>query len=180
MLGVGASWDDSENSGLILYSSAGVSATLNNSFNAKDEILAVYEIPNYAPTFFPGSFSFDEGKWYYGASSLLGFRQDFEVLKTDNFINIEWFHTFGDWVSGNKGVPYTGNINQMDGVRNDSYFVNFGHYISAQAMVQITYNYIEFEETLTFGGGGDVPVEDFIAPRVKNSSFWNIIFTYKF
>jgi hypothetical protein len=96
------------------------------------------------------------------------------------FINFEWFHTFGDWVSGNQGAPYTSNCNKMYNIRNNSYFVNYGIRLSKEQMITFSYSYLEFDDLQKIGSIDNVSPDDYIGVKRINASIGKIEYTYKF
>ena len=180
--GISLSWDDSEESGLSLYGAAGVSIFDNNSKELKETILKNHNIPEELLELYPSNFSF-ENKKYYGASILLGVRQDFDILNQEFFINGEWFHTFGDWVSCNFGNMYGGVIGtQMYNIRDDSYYLNLGYNINKDMQIRISYSYLEFNEIGKVGTlANTLPIEEYaLGEQKKDMDIITFSFTYKF
>jgi len=163
-MGIGISYDDSIDTGLSLYGVLGGSYFKNKSSNVKDEMLQDFNVPDIPQTQF--MMNFDENKNYYGAATLIGFRKDFDIGKHDSFINMEWFHTFGDWTSGNQGAPYTNNCNQIANIRDNSYFINFGFIPRKDILIGINYVYMEFNDVYKIGGIDDIPVEDSLGQKI--------------
>ena len=179
-LGVGISWDDSEYSGWTFYNVSALSLYRNNSLAVKDKIIANNpKITESALLTFSSSFVFDT-KTYTGGANLFGFRRDFDFFTIDSFINFEWFHTFSDWTSANKGAPYNSNCNQISNIRNNSYFINYGLRISELSTLKINYTYIEFDEIENIGAPSSTPVENSFGPQRSFADILKISFSYKF
>jgi len=187
LYGLGVSWDDTAESGLVIYNVAAGSMYQNNSTNAKDEIFtnvfgdtSTGEATQKA---YPDSFALDNNT-YYGASNLLGLRYEMDLLTLETFINVEWFHTMGDWTSGNQGNIYNGKINQMFNIRDNAYYLNFGILTGKNSLLRFTYSYLEFNEVGKVGApASTIPAEDFMGGNkvvVKSAESIHIIFTYKF
>ncbi len=179
-IGTGISWDDSEFSGLTLYNVFALSLYKNNSINVRDQILA--DNPAYTSAVmsaYPSSFVFDN-KIYTGAANLLGFRKDLDIFNFESFINFEWFHTFNDWASNNKGSPYNSNCNHMSNIRNNSYFVNYGVRISELSTLQINYTHMEFDEIENIGAPSSTPISESYGVQRSLSKLFKISFSYKF
>jgi len=179
-LGTGISWDDSEYSGWTFYNTLAFSVYQNNSESLKDKILA--SNPKYTASTvrkFSSSFVFDNNT-YTGAANLFGFRKDLDIFEIESFINFEWFHTFGDWTSGNKGAPYNSNCNQISNIRNNSYFINYGIRISELTTLKINYTYLEFDEIVNIGAPSSTPVKESFGPQRSSGDIVKISFSYKF
>ncbi len=193
LYGLGVSWDDTSESGLVVYNVAGASMYKNNSINAKDEIYTVlfsdnpYGLDgitygNMVAAKYPDSFAIND-ETYYGGSNLLGFRYEMDYFPLETFINMEWFHTFGDWSSGNQGNMYNGKINQSFNVRDNSYYINFGILTTKNSLLRFSYTYAEYEEFGKIGApASTVQAEDFLGGKsVRNKvEGIHVIFTYKF
>ena len=187
LAGVGASWDDSMDSGVVFYDVLGGSIYDSHASNAKDEIytekFGSLAKGNYLESVFPNSFAMKD-KTYYGASNLLGLRYEIDALPLETFINIEWFRTFGDWTSGNQGNIYNGKINQMFNNRDNSYYVNYGILTSKNSLLRFTYSYIEFNESGKVGApASTIKSEDFFGGNTvvrKKVEAIHVIFTYRF
>ena len=179
-IGTGISWDDSEYSGWTFYNTLAFSIYKNNSIKVKDKILS--SNPKYTTSAinkFSSSFVFDNNT-YHGAANLFGFRKDFDIFNIESFINFEWFHTFGDWSSGNKGAPYNSNCNQISNIRDNSYFINYGIRISELATFQINYTYLEFDEIKNIGAPSSTPVKESFGVQRSSGDVIKISFSYKF
>lgn len=193
LYGLGVSWDDTAESGLVVYNVAGASMYKNNSINAKDEIytelfsenqygLDGITYGNMVEATYPDSFAIND-ETYYGASNLLGFRYEMDHLPLETFINVEWFHTFGDWSSGNQGNLYNGKINQGFNIRDNAYYINYGILTSKNSLLRFTYSYLEFEEFGKIGApASTLSAEDFLGgkPVRKKLEAIHVIFTYRF
>ncbi len=181
LAGFSLAWDDSEESGLSLYGAVGGSIYQNNAINVKDELLEASSISPVGPLIYSNNFTFDN-KTYYGASTLLGFRQDFDIQNEEFFINVEWFHTFGDWSSGNQGNLYDPAIGtQMYNIRDNSYYINLGYNINKDTQIRLSYSLLEFDETSTLGAPAvTVPNDDYIGEQRGDMQFFSVNFTYKF
>jgi len=179
--GFGIAYDDSENSGWTIYDTVGVSYIKNNSSKAKDIMMKDGNIPTGTDLAYPSSFNWGTGERQTGAANLLGIRKDFETFGTDSFLNFEWFHTEGDWISSNVGAPYTGNCNQIYNIRNNSYFINYGYRLGKNMFMQLNYTYLEFDDAQQVGGmGTTVPQNEFIGIQRVNTEITKLIFSYKF
>jgi len=173
-------WDDSDESGLSLYGSLAASIYDNNNKSSKEKILDEYEIPGYVVDMYPDNFTFDN-KTYYGASSLLGLRQDFDFRKKEFFINIEWFHTYGDWSSGNQGNMYNTKNNQMFNIRNNSYFANLTYVIDSSNSLGVSYTYMQFEESGTIGAPAvTIPTKDYLGIQLVDFTITRFIYRLNF
>jgi len=187
MYGIGVSWDDTEDSGLVVYNVAAASMYKNNSSNAKNEIYSnvfgSVAKGEYLESAFPDSFAMNT-ETYYGASNLLGIRYEMDFLPLETFINFEWFHTMGDWTSGNQGNIYNGKINQMFNIRDNAYYVNYGILTSKNSLLRFTYSCLEFDEFGKVGApASTVPAENFLGGNKAvrtNIQAIHVIFTYKF
>ncbi|MEA3228322.1 MAG: hypothetical protein U9P38_04530 [Campylobacterota bacterium] len=178
--GVGFSWDDSEYSGWTFYNTTALSLYKNNSIAAKDAIIdSNTKITPLAISNFPHSFVFDN-KTYKGAANLFGFRKDLDLFNIESFINFEWFHTFSDWVSTNKGAPYNSNCNQISNTRDNSYFINYGIRVNELSTLKINYTYIEFIETENIGAPSSTSVEESFGAQRDFADILKISFSYKF
>jgi hypothetical protein len=179
--GFGIAYDDSEDSGWTIYDTVGYSLIQNNSSKAKDLLMKDGNIPAGTDLAFPNNFNWGTGQTQTGAANLLGIRKDFETFGTDSFLNFEWFHTEGDWISSNVGAPYTGNCNQIYNIRNNSYFFNYGYRLGKNMFMQVNYTYLEFDEAQQIGGmGTTIPQNDFIGVQKVNSEITKLVFSYKF
>jgi hypothetical protein len=179
-LGSGISWDDSEYSGWTFYNSFAFSLYKNNSIAVKDKIIANNpEYTSSAMASFPSSFVFDN-KTYTGAANLFGFRKDLDIFNFESFINFEWFHTFNDWTSRNKGTPYNSNCNQISNIRNNSYFINYGIRINELTTLKINYTYLEFDEIENIGAPSSTSVKDSFGAQRSSGDIIKISFSYKF
>jgi len=177
-LGVSLSYDDSEYSGWTFYNALAFSLYQNNSLHIKDKILNDMGLTE-IPTEYAQSFVFDN-KTYTGASHLLGFRKDIDLFEFESFINFEWFHTFNDWTSANKGAIYNSNCTQMSNIRNDSFFINYGVRISELTTFKVNYSYMEFDETENIGAPSSTPVAESFGVQRSYSEMLKISFAYKF
>jgi len=180
-IGFGIVYDDSEFSGWSIYDSIGFSRIKNLSNNAKFEMLADSEIDPKMVKTAPSSFNFGTGKIQLSAANLLGIRKDFETFGNESFINFEWFHTKGGWLSSNVGAPYTGNCTQLFDIRNNSYFINYGYRLGKSTFMQINYAYLESKEALQIGGvGSSLSQEEYIGIQRKKTEITKIVFSYRF
>ena len=181
LFGLGSAWDDSEFSGWTFYNIVGLSYFHNKIGNAREQILTDNNIPQNYPELFPNQFAFDDKK-YYGASNLFGFRKDLDIFPLDTMINIEWFHTFGDWASHNTGSPYNSNCNQIYSIRNNSYFINYGIRATENLMIKINYAYLEFKEVGKIGADLDtIPTnERLFGPQRTKTEIIKLELRYKF
>lgn len=185
LLGFNFAWDDSEDSGLSLYGSVGLSLYDNHNTEAKNRIFtnALKENAPYGDYIMsknPDSFAI-ENKKYYGGSHLFGARKDFSISTQEFFVNAEWFHTYGDWSSGNQGNIYFPKNNQMYSIRDDSYYINTGWVINDNTQLRLVYSYLEFKETGKIGGlMSTVPTKDYISEAFTKVEIIRVIFTYKF
>lgn len=179
-IGMSFSYDDSLHSGFSLYGTIGGSAYENKSIDAKDAILTKYSIPDVAVQYYPESFAFNNDT-YYGAAGMLGFRQDFDCKNVETFINFEYFHTFGDWSSGNLGNFYTGKNNMMLSVRDDSYYANFGYIMNENTMLRLTWQYAEFDEEGKIGApASTIKTQDYFGKKLGTTSEVNLNLNIKF
>ncbi len=179
LLGTGMSYDDSEYSGWTVYNSIGLSYTDSHSSNIKNQLLKDKGISQQAYNNNLESFDFSDST-HTGASSLLGARKDFETFGNDSFLNFEWFHTFGDWVSGNRGAPYTGNCNYISNIRDNSYFVNYGYRLGKDMFMQVNYTYLEFDKMTVIGSPASITTSEFMGPQRDSTEITKISFSYKF
>ena len=188
LTGISASWDDSMNSGIVVYDVVGgsiYSKKTNNKTNDEFYIDHFGSVSKgeYLERTFPHSFAMNNDT-YYGGSNLLGLRYEIDYLPFESFINVEWFHTFNDWISGNQGNLYNGKINQTYNIRDNSYYVNYGILTSKNSLLRFTYSYIEFSETGRVGAlASGIKSEDFFdgtIPVRKKIEAIHVIFTYKF
>ncbi|MEA1954867.1 MAG: hypothetical protein U9N02_00045 [Campylobacterota bacterium] len=177
-LGSGISWNDSEHSGWTLYNVLAFSLYENNTIAVRDEILSDIGLAG-VPTQFASSFVFDD-KTYTGAANLFGFRKDLDIFSFDSFINFEWFHTFNDWISGNKGSLYNSNFNQLSNIRNNSYFINYGVRINELTTLKLNYAYLEFKEIVNIGAPSSTPVKESIGSQRSSKEIVKLSFSYKF
>ena len=192
--GLGISWDDTTETGLVIYNVSGLSMLKNNSINVRSEILSNQFATNpmgvdgltYGNMFesqYPDSFAFNTDTTY-GASNLLGFRYEVDYFPLETFVNVEWFHTMGDWTSGNRGNLYNGKINQSFNIRDNSYYVNFGVLTSKNSLLRLAYTYLEFEEFGKIGAASStIDAEDFLGGKKairKHIDAIHLIFTYRF
>lgn len=194
LYGLGVSWDDSAESGLVVYNVAAVSIYQNHSTSAKDEIytekfsdnpygLDGITYGNIIQQRYPDSFAINN-ETYYGASNLVGLRYEMDLFPLETFINVEWFRTFGDWSSGNQGNIYNGKINQMLNIRDNSYYINYGILTSKNSLLRLTYSYLEINETGKIGApASTIPSDEFLGGNravVKKIQAVHLMFTYKF
>jgi len=183
--GIASIYDNSEVSGWSFYNVLGISIYKNNNVAAKEEIFkhtlkGKAEYGDYMMSKYPNNFAIEKGT-YYGAAMLWGGRKDFSISKDDFFISAEWFHTFGDWSSGNQGNIYLCQDNQIFNIRNDSYYGVFGWIINANSLVRLSYTYLEFDESTVFGTlPKTVPTEDYIGYQAKEAHIIRAIYSYKF
>jgi len=177
-LGIALSYDDSEYSGWTFYNAFAFSLYKNNSINIKNEVLASMNSTT-IPSGFEQSFMFDD-KSYTGASNLFGFRKDIDLFEFESFVNFEWFHTFNDWTSANKGAIYNSNCTQISNIRDDSFFINYGIRISELATFKINYSYVEFNEIENIGAPSSTPVLDSFGPQRSSTDIFKISLSYKF
>jgi hypothetical protein len=178
--GTGIAWDDSEYSGYTFYNIFALSLYDSNAKNVESLLLA--DNPAFTPAVissYPSFFAFSNDT-YKGAANLFGFRKDIDILNFESFINIEWFHTFGDWASMNKGSPYNSNCNHMSNIRDDSYFINYGIRINELSTLQINYTYIEFDEIQNVATPSSTPVTESYGPQRSSSRLLKVSFSYKF
>ena len=187
LLGANFSYDDSEDSGLSIYSSFGVSSYINHNEGAKKEIFKnilnknVNE-GNALISQFHDSFCFDKNKVYYGGATLFGIRKDFDLFMTDFFVNAEWFHTFGDWSSGNQGTPYDKKINQTFNIIDNSYNAILGWQINSSSLLRIEYTYLEYLKTGKIGAPAiTVDNKKFISPnQIRKVEMFQLFYNYTF
>jgi len=183
--GFATAWDDSDNSGWSFYNVLGASIYDNHNEDAKEAIFKNVLGPkakygDYIMAKHPDNFAI-ENKKYYGAAMLWGFRKDFEIGRQEFFTTAEWFHTFGDWSSGNQGNIYLCQDNQVFNVRDDSYYVTLGYIINDQATVRLAYTYSEYDEKGKIGApSSTVDTEDYIGPQINKIEIMRIMFSYKF
>jgi len=184
-VGFATAWDDSENSGWSLYNVLGASIYDNHNEDAKEEIFKNVLGPkakygDYIMAKYPNNFAI-ENKKYYGAAMLWGFRKDFDIDRQEFFVTAEWFHTFGDWTSGNQGNIYLCQDNQVFNIRDDSYYATLGYIINDQATVKFVYTYSEYNEKGKIGApASTVDTEDYIGPQINKIEIIRFIFSYKF
>jgi hypothetical protein len=181
LYGLNISYDDSDKSGLSIYGTIGGSLYKAHSGDAKNKILFDAGIPSYIPNMYPNNFSFED-ETYYGAASALGFRYDFMLFRQEFFINPEWFHTFGDWNSGNQGNLYNGSkINQTFEIRDDSYYLGLGYVFTENLIFIGTYQYLKYEEDKKIGAPCDTISHDkYIGRPYQNREIWMLQLRYKF
>ena len=175
--GSGVSWDDSEYSGWTFYDVINFSLYKNNTIAVKSQMLS--NIPPAALTAYPDSFAFDNNT-YTGGANLLGLRKDFDLFNIDSFINLEWFHVFGDWTSANRGALYNSNYNQVSNIRHNSYFINYGIRLSELSTLKLSYTYLEFDEALNIGAPSSTPLANSFGPQRSHTQITKLTFTYKF
>jgi len=199
LYGLAVSWDDTQNSGLAIYNVSAGSIYENESENATDEIMnTIFEGKNPYAKFgvsntqygagvmnkYPSSFNLADGKKAYGASNLFGIRYEMDYFPMETFINVEWFHTFGDWISGNQGNMYNAKLNQTYTIRDNSYYINYGVLLSKNSLLRFTYSYLEFNEYGKIGAPATtVPAKDFLGGSLnvrKKIETFHLIYTYKF
>jgi hypothetical protein len=178
--GTGILWDDAEYSGWSIYNSFGVSIYKNNNTNAQEAILKA--TVGYTPAKrakFPDSFAFDN-KTYTGAANLFGVRKDLDIFELDSFLNVEWFHTFSDWESANKGSPYNSNCTQVSNIRDNSLYVNYGVRINELTTFKINYTYLQYDEFVKVGAPSSVDTLNSFGPQRTYTEIIKASFTYKF
>ena len=182
LAGVNISYDDSEYSGYSFYTTLGASLYNNHNYEAKNTILNDFNIPSYAPIYYPDSFTFDEDKNYYGAAFLVGGRKDFYINDYEFFINAEWFHTFGDWSSGNQGNLYQGGkCNQTFSIRDNAIYSRLGWIINNNQQLHFTYQYMQFKNSPTIGMPAKrVDKDKFIGNYEGNVNLFQFNWLYKF
>ena len=184
-VGIATEWDDSENSGWSFYNVLGTSIYYNHNEDAKEEIFKntlgpKAEYGDYIMAKHPDNFAI-ENKKYYGAAMLWGFRKDFDIGKYEFFTSAEWFHTFGDWTSGNQGNIYLCRDNQTFNVRDNSYYITLGQTFSDTATVRLAYTYLEYNERGKIGApASTVDTKDYIGTQVNRIKIIKIMFSYKF
>jgi hypothetical protein len=179
-IGTGVSWDDSEYSGYTFYNIFALSLYKSNALNVVNDILA--DNPKFTPEVlaaYPSSFAFSNDT-YEGAANLLGFRKDLDLFNFESFVNLEWFHTFKDWASLNKGSPYNSNCNHMSNIRNNSYFINYGIRMSELSTFQVNYAYMEFDEIQNVAAPSSTPVKESYGVQRSSSKLFKVSFSYKF
>jgi len=183
--GVALVYDDSEDSGWSVYGVAGFSIYDNHNTDAKE---AIYEntlgpkapAGDYIASLYPSSFAIED-KTYYGAATLLGARKDFSLYRTDFFVSAEWFHTYGDWSSGNQGNIYMCQSNQTFNIRDNSYFLNTGYIISDSMLLRFNVTYLEYDEQGKIGApASTVPNDEYLGDGVIKEVLSRMVFTYKF
>ena len=183
--GIATVYDDSEVSGWSFYNVIGASIYKNNNIAAKEEIFEhtlkdKAEYGDYIMAQYPNNFAIEKDT-YYGGAMLWGGRKDFSIARNDFFVSAEWFHTFGDWSSGNQGNIYLCQDNQIFNVRDNSYYAVFGWIINSSSLVRLSYTYLEFDESGVIGAPAKtVPTEDYIGCPVKNVQIIRAIYSYKF
>lgn len=182
LLGVHYSYNDSLVSGMSYYFQGGVSKYRSYSLEAKDEVLAANGIPGYVVQYMPEQFAFDEDKTSWGYASLLGVRKDFDIYNNEFYVNLEWFRTFDNFVSGNHGTPYLGiKANNIFNVRDNAYFVNFGYNYNKDITFRVYYEYLEFKETKKVGSFADyVDTKNYIGDKKLNNELFGLSVSYKF
>ena len=179
--GMGISWDDSMESGWTIYNINGLSYFNSKISRIADRLLSDNNINPQLVVDFPEQFALDDDE-YYGASILLGFRKDLDIFPLETMINFEWFHTFGDWGSNNRGTPYTSNGNQSYDVKNDSFFLNFGITLSNNSILKFNYTFIEHLRVSKFGKKIEsIASEDSIfTPDIQSQEIFKIEWKHKF
>ena len=191
--GVGLSWDDSMNSGFVFYNVLSGSIYKNKSTSAESEIynnlfsdnsygLTPEQMGAYLNSTYPNSFAINDD-YLYGASNLFGIKYEMDYFPIDTFINVEWFHTMGDWTSGNQGNPYTTKHNQVWNIRDNSYYIEFGIVPLKNTTIRASYTYMEYEEVGKIGAPADtIDPDEFLGgrPVVIKDQIIHLIFTYRF
>lgn len=179
-LGIGLVYDDSEYSGNVFYNIFSVSRHDFHGITAEHvqkQIGNDYDIDtiNNNPTF-----SLDP-KITYGWSNLLGYRKDFEIMGTENFMNVEWFHASDGFVSANLGSIYKGDATDMFYVNDDSLSISLGHIISDTQYIKYVYSYVEFENLPALGNRADkVPVSEHLMGDTTSYTYMKIVWNIKF
>jgi len=193
LCGIGLSWDDSMHSGFIFYNVLSGSIYKNKSTSAESEIynnlfsdnsygLTPEQMGRYLNNTYPNSFAINDD-YLYGASNLFGIRYELDYFPIDTFINVEWFHTIGDWTSGNQGNPYTTKYNQIWNIRDNSYYIEVGMIPFKNTTVRASYTYMEYEEVGKIGAPADtINPDEFLGgrPVIIKDQMIHLIFTFRF
>ena len=191
-IGVNVSWDDSVDSGWSFYGSLAGSEYRSDARKAEKEIYNVVFKDNpygmsglqygrLVESLYPENFGMDKQK-LYGAASLLGFRKDFNIGKEDFFVNGEWTHMYGDYLSGSQGSFYTAKNNQVASIRDDAYYIQLGYIFNNDLRFRVSYTVVEIEETGIIGApAATIPTSQTVRPeKVDKVETINFIMTYKF
>jgi len=181
LLGSTIEYNDSEVSGVSIYTTIGASMYKNNSINAKQEIYKRFGIPEGTELLYPDSFAINDDT-YYGQALLIGFRKDFDIFSEEFYINAEYFHTFNDWSSGNQGNVYSGKATQTFNIRDNSYYINAGYNYNRNLQIKLIYQYIELEESSRIGAPmTTTPNKNYIIPiDLTYTDILSINFSYRF
>ena len=92
-----------------------------------------------------GSFGYSKTtieKSYYGSAIELGIRRDFDIGFRDSFINFEFFKTFNDWNSLNKGSLIENNYNTIFNNK-ESYISTVGINVNKDLLISIDFSHSE-------------------------------------
>ena len=178
-IGTGLSYDDSSDSGWIVYDVFGLSLMDSKMSRIKNRVLDAKEIPQSALTTHPESFDFEDKK-IYGASNLFGIRKDFDIFRYDMFLNFEWFHTFNDWTSGNFGNLYNSNWTQTWNIRNDSFFFNYGLTVTKNLFFSMSYAISNCGGAIKTGNPTETDPKNVYSPRMEHSNVYRFNLKYRF
>ena len=124
LFGQGVAYDDTEYSGLSVYGIGALSVFDGKQSNIYKDQMEDFGMPAGMENMFPDNFD-TQDEILIGGSVLAGIRKDFD-LNWMWFVNFEHFHVFGDWFSGNSGIPYRGNCSTMLNVRDYSNMIAIG------------------------------------------------------
>jgi hypothetical protein len=178
--GTGIAWDDAEYSGWSIYNLFAISYYKNNSTNIKNEMLS--DMPQVTPGVlnkFSSSFHFDD-QTYKGAANLIGVRKDFDLFGIDTFLTAEWFHTFDDWESVNKGSIYQANTKYISNIRDNAYYITLGLRLWDASMFRINYTRMEFDEVVNVGAPNSTPVKAAFGKQISKTQLLQFSYSYRF
>lgn len=180
LFGTGLAYDNSIDSGLVIYGNLGYSIYKNENLDSKDAIFENHNLPTGIDLIYPEHFAFNN-ETYTGAAHIIGIRKDFEFLKYESFLLLEWFHTYNDWVSVNHGSSYNNTCNNLYNVRNNAYLINIGIKPTSSTLIKLSYSYLEFNEEGKIGADmATIPVKDSLGSQRYKTELLRLKFSYKF
>lgn len=162
-LNVNVVWDDSEETGLSLYGTVAASYWRSEAKHSKESIENLYFGRQAAQLGIPATAlgsasvarspqSFEYNKYdTFGGAHQLGFRYDFEVKDTEFFVNAEWTHVYGNWMSGSPGSFYLGKNNSMYNMRDNSYYAQVGWVVNQNLRIRLSHTIVEIDESSVIG-----------------------------
>lgn len=178
-LGVGFVYDDSEHSGLSVYNV--ISGSYQNFKGISGDYVRKHSGTNITDEEIKADPSYltDPSK-ETGWSNLLGARKDIDIKGEEFYINLEWYHVEGNFISANLGNIYKGDATDMFYVADDSYSATFGYLINDSQYIKYVYSYVGFDSLPAMGNRAVRVPTELHKGDTTSYTYMKLLWNYKF